>query len=488
VSNGGFEFTRREDYVNVDSFLTTAMNLAENASGGRARDYRSGGGGEGSSTWSDESTSVVNACDASPALTRNSSSSGRQRINLQRNEALHPRLEVRFRLAPSSSSSGEQGTSRDGNDDSSSATSEDLAAVDDATAHSAEPRPTALRSGMTMFQAAHKLAERATLAAARNPPPVNAQMNGNSDQPQTSSSFEKVFALPPAANDDAFDLECSVVVVGNNENNNSETGMSVGVENDRNGEVSLRGRDSPLTSQQNLELAIQSGSNLSEAIEVLYALRAVLLEGSAHADPKIASNPNSTSSVAAAAASLLRDESLWVNPSLERKLSTQLKPLAVVTGAVPSWVRWLPRVVPFLWSKKTRERQMRCMAFGVSRGIVAMQEDRHPIAALEREVAACFQLMTAESLERAQRLEQTIQRMTERHATSPLARNTLTNVAVSPGWQLLAQAEAVFANVPFLRSGSLEVWKTTSRDQAMPSFLYIVESVMLYMLSFVLLR
>ena len=38
--------------------------------------------------------------------------------------------------------------------------------------------------------------------------------------------------------------------------------------------------------------------------------------------------------------------------------------------------------------------------------------------ALEREVASCYQLMTAASLEKAQRLEQAMQRTMEKHATS----------------------------------------------------------------------
>ena len=474
VSNGGFEFTRREDYVHVDSFLATASNIDGDGDDSGSGVASSGGGSNrvalralnNSShrgSWSGDSTLAGSACDASPALTRNSSSSSsgsHRRLNNQFKAALHPRLEVRFRLAPASSSSNEKEVNRDGNESTSPACEEQAAVNDD---DSTESHPTALRSGMTMFQAAHKLAERAALAAAREKP-ANDHKNSRSPA-QPLSSLAKVFALPPAAHDDAFDLECSVVVVGSTNNNTSSGRMlSADDESNRISSVSVRNRSpkSPLSSQQSVVLAIQGGSNLSDPVEVLYALRALLLEASAHADPSAAAanaktSTSTLSDVAAAAASLLQDESLWVNPSLERKLLAQLKPLAVVTGAVPSWVRWLPKVVPFLWSKPTRERQMRCMAFGVSRGIVAMQEDRHPIAALEREVAACFQLMTAESLERAQRLEQTIQRVMERHATSPLARNTLTNVAVSPGWQLLAQAEAVFANVPFLRSGSLEV-------------------------------
>jgi len=71
---------------------------------------------------------------------------------------------------------------------------------------------------------------------------------------------------------------------------------------------------------------------------------------------------------------------MWHNSRLERRLVEQLKPLAVVTGAVPRWVRWLPRRAPFLWPEPVRRKALRFMAFGVSRAIVAMQEEKFPIA------------------------------------------------------------------------------------------------------------
>ena len=77
---------------------------------------------------------------------------------------------------------------------------------------------------------------------------------------------------------------------------------------------------------------------------------------------------------------------LWVNEALEEKLLLQLRPLGVITGAVPGWVRLLPRAAPFLFSGELRRKQLRFMAFGVSRAIAAMQEDRHPVAKLQREV------------------------------------------------------------------------------------------------------
>jgi len=155
--------------------------------------------------------------------------------------------------------------------------------------------------------------------------------------------------------------------------------------------------------------------------------------------------------------SLLSSKSIWVNSLLEAKLSTQLKPVAVVTGAIPDWIRTLPRLAPFLFSLKLRERLMAFMAFGISRGIVSLQEERYPVQALEREVASCFQLMTAASLEKAQRLEQVMQRTMEKHATSQLSKNHLKNVSVFPGWKLLREAIATFSDARFLRSGSLDV-------------------------------
>jgi hypothetical protein len=154
---------------------------------------------------------------------------------------------------------------------------------------------------------------------------------------------------------------------------------------------------------------------------------------------------------------LLSSPELWINGVLQAKLSSHLKPVAVVTGAVPEWIRWLPGLAPFLFSYKLRERMMKFMAFGISRGIVSLQEERYPVLALEREVASCYQLMTAASLEKAQRLEQAMQRTMEKHATSQLAKNNLKNVSVLPAWMLLREAIAIFSDARFLRSGSLEV-------------------------------
>ena len=69
------------------------------------------------------------------------------------------------------------------------------------------------------------------------------------------------------------------------------------------------------------------------------------------------------------------------------------------------------------------------MAFGVSRAIAAMQEDRHPVAKLQQEVEVLFTLMTQEALQRAERLGDNIQRVMQRHATSQLAKNTLKNMS-----------------------------------------------------------
>ena len=55
------------------------------------------------------------------------------------------------------------------------------------------------------------------------------------------------------------------------------------------------------------------------------------------------------------------------------------------------------------------------------------------------------------------RLNQQIEDRVQRHATSQLAKNMLKNVHSAGGWALLAEAEWVFADVAFLRSGALEV-------------------------------
>jgi hypothetical protein len=57
------------------------------------------------------------------------------------------------------------------------------------------------------------------------------------------------------------------------------------------------------------------------------------------------------------------------------------------------------------------------------------------------------------------RLNQQIEDRVQRHATSQLAKNMLKNAhpGNNGGWALLAQAEAIFADLAFLRSGELEV-------------------------------
>jgi hypothetical protein len=79
------------------------------------------------------------------------------------------------------------------------------------------------------------------------------------------------------------------------------------------------------------------------------------------------------SEIVEAASNIISQQKLWVNSVLESKLGSQLKPVAMVTGAVPKWIRRLPRLAPFLFTKKLRERMMKFMAFGVSRGIVSLQ-------------------------------------------------------------------------------------------------------------------
>jgi hypothetical protein len=83
---------------------------------------------------------------------------------------------------------------------------------------------------------------------------------------------------------------------------------------------------------------------------------------------------------------------LWQSASLESVLRDQIKsPLAVVTGAMPSWLHWLPRLAPWLWTVNLREQRLRATAFGVSRSMVAMQEAQHPIASLKKEFDALLQ-------------------------------------------------------------------------------------------------
>eukprot|EP00615_Pteridomonas_danica_P019585 CAMPEP_0114396960 /NCGR_PEP_ID=MMETSP0102-20121206/13914_1 /TAXON_ID=38822 ORGANISM="Pteridomonas danica, Strain PT" /NCGR_SAMPLE_ID=MMETSP0102 /ASSEMBLY_ACC=CAM_ASM_000212 /LENGTH=1363 /DNA_ID=CAMNT_0001557849 /DNA_START=31 /DNA_END=4123 /DNA_ORIENTATION=- len=157
------------------------------------------------------------------------------------------------------------------------------------------------------------------------------------------------------------------------------------------------------------------------------------------------------------ALNMLSKSELWNNVLLEKKLSDQLNPLAVVTGAVPHWVRWLPKDAPFLWSLELRLKAMKFMAFGVSRAIVAMQEIKYPIAKKLEEVRQMYQLMTAESLQVAQQLDEQISAIAQYHATSQLAKNTLLNVSNKSELVLLHEAFACFENVEFLRGGILEV-------------------------------
>jgi enamine deaminase RidA (YjgF/YER057c/UK114 family) len=66
-----------------------------------------------------------------------------------------------------------------------------------------------------------------------------------------------------------------------------------------------------------------------------------------------------------------------------------------------------------------------------------------------------YQLMTTQSLALAQELDGQISAIAQRHATSQLAKNTLTNLSARPD-ELLFQAFTVFADVSFLRSGTIE--------------------------------
>ena len=146
----------------------------------------------------------------------------------------------------------------------------------------------------------------------------------------------------------------------------------------------------------------------------------------------------------------------WVNLWLERSLKEQLKPLSVVTGAVPPWVRWLPVVAPFLWPQALRLKCLKSMGFGVSRAIVAAQEERYPIAKKLEEVKQAYQLMTPEAMDKAMRLDEQISALqNQKHAASQVSKNTLLNLDHSH--RLLGQAFLAFSDVAFLRSGSLEV-------------------------------
>ena len=67
---------------------------------------------------------------------------------------------------------------------------------------------------------------------------------------------------------------------------------------------------------------------------------------------------------------------LWRSTKFERKLTEQLgDPLAIATGALPPWVRWLPPLCPSLWSKQSRLKRLRFIGFGVSRAVELLQED-----------------------------------------------------------------------------------------------------------------
>ena len=65
---------------------------------------------------------------------------------------------------------------------------------------------------------------------------------------------------------------------------------------------------------------------------------------------------------------------LWRSTKFERKLTEQLSdPLAIATGALPPWVRWLPPLCPSLWSKQCRMKRLRFIGFGVSRAVELLQ-------------------------------------------------------------------------------------------------------------------
>jgi len=213
----------------------------------------------------------------------------------------------------------------------------------------------------------------------------------------------------------------------------------------------------------------------AQAVELLCRLRFLLLEEAATSQVGSSSNAtdsgdtsgddddddggggegnnNATASSVAAAAAALARADLWQNPALALKLQQQMTPLAVVTGAVPAWVRWLPRLAPFLWSLAARVKSLRAMAFGVSRGIVVMQEDMHPTASLRTEYEG---LLQREDWDRAMRVDQRINDAVNAHASSQVAKNTLAK-ASSQGTALLREASEAFSDLEFLKSGSMEV-------------------------------
>jgi len=78
-----------------------------------------------------------------------------------------------------------------------------------------------------------------------------------------------------------------------------------------------------------------------------------------------------------------------------------------------------------------------------------------------------YQLMTTQSLALAQELDGQISAIAQRHATSQLAKNTLTNLSARPD-ELLFQAFAVFADVSFLRSGTIEARLLPSFNRFFP--------------------
>jgi len=255
-------------------------------------------------------------------------------------------------------------------------------------------------------------------------------------------------ADPAAA--DAFALLCTVTMRGGSGGHANIANIANSGSSSGNSGVDAS-TPSGLASSLASGLLAMGGPTFSSAVGLLRKLRALLASAALGAP---------THAAAAAAEACLGDGRLWRSAALGRRLEEQMKPLAVVTGALPAWVHALPAAAPFLWPLEVREQQLRVLGFGVSRGIVAMQEAYHPTRALEEQVRAAFALMTNEAFEKAQRLEQSIQRLRERHATSQLAINTLKGVSLM-GPRLLAQAEAVFRDVAFLRSGSLEVREST---------------------------
>lgn len=132
----------------------------------------------------------------------------------------------------------------------------------------------------------------------------------------------------------------------------------------------------------------------------------------------------------------------WVNQKLTRKMLKQLNdPLAIASGATPTWLQLLPNKYPFLFSLTVRQKQLLSTGFGVSHSVNWVQTQvararREQLAdhrsAAERAAAAAAEHedmeQMAEAAERLAEVEDEVDRERIGHLKSDIVKLCRENI------------------------------------------------------------